>query len=228
MSGGDDGGSLGLVLLALVAAVLVVFVAVAACEYFSRTLVSDNESASPLNAMKRVLFPSHSLAVRTPLSLDDATRRLDEHLVRFGVPLLMPTRLVGRVRNGQFRLRLHRTFSGYFSSAVLTGSLQRSRKEDATLLVGDLRPPWLVSAFLAFWLGAVGLFCLFMVPTGVIGFASGAPESWTFVLVPPFMLVCGFMLALGINRQLFRDREELARRLADAVHGTVISGDSDA
>lgn len=177
---------------------------------------------SPYAYVKELLYSTEPLQISTPLSLEETKRRLNDALTRFGIPYLMSNRLVGSIRNGHFKIQMHRRFISNSAAPVLSGSVYRSSDDGQTRIEGEYRMPLYMRSFMTFWFGFLGVWSVFGIPAGIIGVLAGRWESALFIVAP--FLMFGFGVAfikLGAGLSA-KDRGEIADRIAEAIGGTIL------
>ena len=200
------------VLIGALALIVVVAFAIAA-----RTLLRSRYS--PVAYVKAFIHAETPLQIASPLSPIDVKTRLQGELSRFGIPFLMPTRLVGFVKAEELKIQFHRPFVSNPFSPVLTGEIRAL--DGQTLISGTYRLPVFMRWFMTVWFGFLGLWSAFGIPGGLLLLIAGESVGAAFGL-GPFLIYGAAILMVKRGVAVGRsDREQIESRIAGAIGGTV-------
>ena len=174
---------------------------------------------SPFKFVNRMLDTETAARITTPLSPDAAERRLKESVMRIGIPFVMQKRLVGQVAPRNIRVRLHRPFMSNSFAPVFAGAIES--EDGQSVLRGTFRFHKFARYFMKFWFGFLIIWSTIGVPAGLVQLFSGQIEGAMFVGMPFAMF--GFGIAFVKFGALLgaKDHEQISRRLAEAIGGTV-------
>jgi hypothetical protein len=179
---------------------------------------------SPFKFVSRLLDYEILVRITTALSPDATARRLRDRVTRFGVPLLMSKRLVGRVSVREIRVRLHHQFMNNSFGPVFDGAI--AIEDGETVVRGVYRPHKYIQYFMKFWFGFIIVWSTMGIPAGIIQLITGQPEGAMFI-VAPFMMFGGGVAFVKFGRYIGDgDHEQIVRKLAEAIGGTVTANPS--
>ena len=175
----------------------------------------------PVGTLREHLYYTEPVLILSELSLEDATRRLQDRVGRAATGASGRDGLFGRVRNGRFTLLTLGSVPGP-ALPVMSGKIFTSSDDGRTYLDAVIRSQPVVRMIMSFWLGVTGLWSLIATPGALVRFIGGDWPELLGSAIPIALFYVAYTVATRMGGANIAKQERLISMVEDMVEGRTV------